>query len=115
MLNGNKKVLFRYLYCEFKDGKRLFSLTEIIAKFSDFIDESNVKSLLLDIEREDLIDLIFTDRKGEGFAYILLKSKGNDYFSEKKRRRKEIFMRIALAVLSAVITFVAGRILYKFF
>ena len=115
MLDKTSKALFKYLFRQLNDGKKLFALSEIINLFNEEINDTNVRSYLLNIEREGVIDIIFTDKKGEPYAFISLKSRGNDYFEDKKKRKKEIFMRIFLAFLSALITYIAGRVLYRFF
>ena len=115
MLDKTSKALFKYLFRQLNDGKKLFALSEIINLFNEEINDTNVRSYLLNIEREGFIDIIFTDKKGEPYAFISLKSRGNDYFEDKKKRKKEVFMRILLAFLSALITYIAGRVLYRFF
>ena len=111
----SSKVLFYELYKDINGNKRLFSFKEIIQRLPNLINENNIRQELLFLEREGLIDLIFADKKGEPFVYITLTKEGLEYFNRKKKGRKEFFIRILLALFSAIITFFAGRLLYRFF
>ena len=60
MLDKTSKALFKYLFRQLNDGKKLFALSEIINLFNEEINDTNVRSYLLNIEREGFIDIIFT-------------------------------------------------------
>ena len=109
------KVLFYELYKEIEGNKRLFSFKEIIQRLPEIINENNIRPQLLSLERVGLVDLIFADKKGEPFVFISLTNDGLEYFNRKKKGRREFLIRILLALFSAIITFFAGRLLYRFF
>ena len=115
MLDKTLKAFFKGIYTRLKEGENLILLSEIEEDFVSLADKGQIRSLLLNLEREGFIDLTFADRKGEQFVYIQLQKKGVDYYNQKKSRTKELLLRIILAVLSALVTFVCGKILYGFF
>ena len=115
MLDKTLKTFFKGIYPRLKDGENLIALSKIEEDFAFLVEKSQIRSLLLNLEREGFIDLTFADRKGEQFVYIQLQKKGVDYYNQKKSRTKELLLRIAFAIVSALVTFICGKILYGFF
>ncbi len=115
MLDKESKELFKRLFFEIEKGQKLYQLSEIKAQGNSKGNDSDIKILLLNIEREGLIDVIFTDHKGEPYVYLTLKQKGVDFFADKRKRRKEFLFRILFAGISALVTYFMGKILYNIF
>lgn len=78
-------------------------------------DEEQIRLALNSLRLGGFIDVLYTDRHGEPFIYLTVTQKANDFLSAKSRRRKELAARLSLAVLSALVTYVAGKILYALF
>ena len=115
MLDKTLKAFFKGIYPRLKDGENLIALSKIEEDFAFLVEKNQIRSLLLNLEREGFIDLTFADRKGEQFVYIQLQKNGVDYYNQKKSRTKELLLRIAFAIVSALVTFICGKILYGFF
>ena len=115
MLDKTLKSFFKGIYPRIKEGENLILLAQIEEDFAFLVDKSQIRSLLLNLEREGFIDLTFADRKGEQFVYIQLQKKGIDYHNQRKSRTKELLLRVMFAVLSALVTFICGKVLYGFF
>lgn len=79
------------------------------------ISDEQFKAALKALEAEDYIDVIYTDRHGEPYLYIALKKRGAGYKSELRDNKNKLLFKLGLAVLSALVTFLAGRILYALF
>ena len=92
------------------------SLDKIEGIASRFLRENeNVEVLLKRLQKAGYIELIFTDKRGAPFVYMVMLKSGADFLREKKNRKKEVGLKIILAFLSATITFIFGKILYAFF
>ncbi|MBE5765178.1 MAG: hypothetical protein E7339_06245 [Clostridiales bacterium] len=115
MVDKLSKTLFCGIYPKLKEGKKLFPLSEIENEFASLVDKSRIRPILLNLEREGLVEVTFADRKGEGYVYINLLKKGMDFHNQKRIKTKEFFMRVLFAVLSALITFICGKLLYGIF
>lgn len=121
MLKKNERafadVLFGQFYKNEKGEKLLISREKLLESVSKKkkIDDKEFKSILKTLEDEDYIEVLYTDRHGEPFLYITLKKRGAFYRREQKENRKALLFRLALALASAVVTFVFGRILYLIF
>lgn len=114
LLDKKSKALFNALYADLLVGKRLFSLNEI----SKTINENQIdkiKSSLFEMQREGLLDVIFADKRGDLYAYILLQKKGIELFNRKKREKRELLLRVFFAFISAFVTFVLSKLFFKIF
>ena len=121
MLKKNERIFAGVLFGLFDKNesgeKLLIGREKLFCSLSKKIkiDEKELKSFLKTLENEDYIEVIYTDRHGEPFLYITLKKRGALYRREQKENRRTLLFRLALAILSAVVTFVFGRILYLIF
>lgn len=78
-------------------------------------DEEKLERILRALELDGYFELIPSDRKGEKMYVIHLQAAGLAYKRSDYQRRRGIYFKIALAVGSAVITFVIGLILKAIF
>ena len=116
MLSKTEKKFFTRLSPLFECERILVSFEKIQDIANHFVKNTEkVKDMLKSLQKAGYIELIFTDKRGKPYVYMLLLKKGADYITEKKARRKEVFIKILLAFFSATITFIFGKILYAFF
>lgn len=78
-------------------------------------DEEKLECILRALELDGYFELIPSDRKGEKMYVIHLQAAGLAYKRSDYQRKRSIYFKIALAVGSAVITFVIGLILKNLF
>ena len=112
MLDKPTKVFLQKIILKSDNGKCLLSQSMLENMLSV---KEDLKKHLLQLEKEGYLDVIYTDRHGEPFVYIVLKSKSFDLQLEKRRTGKELLFRFILALASAVVTYAFGRILYLVF
>lgn len=99
-----------------KNSNNLFLFSQIEKTIESITDKQNVtKEFLNKLQREGYLEIIYTERRLEPYVFIVLSKKAQDYLSERIVRKKELFFRLALALLSAVVTFFLGKILYAIF
>lgn len=120
MLKKGERALLNVLLGVFfkKEGSRcLICFNELYKELSREvkISEEQLKSALKTLEAEDYIDVIYTDRHGEPYLYMALKKRGAGYKAELRDNKNKLLFKLGLAVLSALVTFLAGRILYALF
>ena len=117
MLNKSERACLDLLLKGFNGEKRLVSLNEIYRSAGKpaGLDETAFLKALKNFETEDYIEVICTDRHGEPFLYMRRKKRGENYKKERAENAKKVAVRLCLAVLSALVTFLAGRILYAIF
>ena len=109
---GKKELsLLSLAYNSGSDGKYLVSLANLNEKIS----VEDCKPLLSSLKEKSCIDYLFTDRHGEPFVYIKITENGKNQITGKRQKRREMGIRIMLACLSALITFVVGKLLYLLF
>ena len=114
MAKTQLKVL-EFILSKSRDGRLIISESDLKKQIEKSCGNINFHLILKQLEREEFIQVIYTDRHGEPFIYIILLSKTTFYFKEKKARRKEVYFKLLLAVISAIITFILGRVLYALF
>lgn len=122
MLKKFERDCLAVLLSEFlkkEDSRFLICFNELYDSVSKKIkekpSEEELKRALKALTAEDYIDVIYTDRRGEPFLYIALKKRGAGYKSELRENKNKLLFRLGLAVVSALVTFLAGRILYAIF
>lgn len=79
------------------------------------IDEITALNALKKLENEDCLDIIYSTGKGKPVYCITLHPKGVNYLAERRKSYSAIKFKIFLAVLGAVVSFIAGRLLYYLF
>lgn len=121
MLKKSERVFAHDLFERFSSNengtKLLISYNSLFNSVANKIkiDDNAFRAMLKTLENEDYIEVIYTDRHGEPFLYITLKKRGAGFKREQKENRRNLLFRLALAVLSAIVTFVFGRLLYLLF
>ena len=117
MLSKNERVCLDLLLKGFCGEKRLVGVSSLYdaAGKPAGLDETGFLKTLKNLESEDYIEVIRTDRHGEPFLYLRRKKRGENYKKERVEKAKKVAVRFGLAILSALITFFAGRILYAIF
>lgn len=113
MLAKSGYIFLKKLYQKCSSGEQLFSCSALTEYFN--CDEQTLKTELVFLCKKGYIELINTERHGEPYFFITVKPKAGDYFKQRKTRKNELIIKIILACLSAVITFVLGKILYALF
>ena len=115
MVDKISKAIFSGIYPKLIAGKKLIPLNELESQFEALVDKGRMRSVLLNLEREGLLDITFADRQGEPYVYIQLQKKGIDFHNQKRNKTKELLLRVLFAVLSALVTFICGKLLYGIF
>lgn len=111
MLRKKRYELLNLAYNCGCDGKYLVSLSKLKEKTGS----DDVPAFLAALSADGFIDVLYTDRHGEPFVYITLTKKGLERITAKQRKAREVAVKITLAALSAVVTFVLGKLLYLLF
>ncbi len=93
------------------EGGYLVSIESLNSK----LETNDCTDLLTAVAKKGLADVIYTDRHGEPFVYVTLSRKGQTFLSERKRRRRELVQKVLLAAVSALVTFIFGKLLYGIF
>lgn len=107
MLSGSERLLMDGIYPLMKGGTLLISPKELSA----FLDKSEVESTLLSLKSEDYIDFLSSERKGEPVYLITLKVKGECYPKERRKEKKQLLLRLAMAIGGAIVSFLVGLFL----
>ena len=113
--NVKRKKLLNYLIKNARDGKLLISEKSLAYEFNQLLDKQGLNDLLLSLCKQEFLEIIYTDRHGEPYLYILVLEKAKALLSEYKTVKKQIFIKLLIASLSAVLTFFIGKLLYVFF
>ncbi len=116
MLNKIDKRFFVRIASFFESERVLVPLDKIENIASHLaVENQKAEDLLKRLQKAGYIELIFTDKRGAPFVYMVLLKAGADFLRDKKNRKKEVCLKIILAFFSATITFIFGKILYAFF
>ena len=118
MLNKQENEVMNAVY-EMCDGKGscLVSPLEIMSILPEKrkYTPEKIDAILRSLELDDYFVLIQSDRKGEKMYVITLHANGEAYRRTNLQMKRNIAFKVALAVGSAVITFVVGLILREIF
>ena len=71
-----------------------------------------VDGLVSSLSLDGYIDAVITFRKGERAYCIALTDKGRGFKREQTNSRRYVAFRLAIAAVSAAVTFLVGRLLY---
>ena len=77
--------------------------------------EEQVEGILNGLALDDYFELLSSERKGEKMYVLSLRSKGQAYRRCSLQQRRDIAVKMLLAVASAVVAFVVGLILRRIF
>ena len=78
------------------------------------ISEARLNDILKCLEYDGYVDVVMSDRYGEMVYCITLKDRGKGYKRESVQSRRYVIYRVFLAIISALITFIIGRLLFAF-
>lgn len=77
--------------------------------------EENLEELLRQLALDDYFELLFSERKGEKMYVLSLRTKGQAYKRCSIQQKRDVAVKMLLAVVSAVVAFVVGLILKRIF
>ena len=77
--------------------------------------EENLEELLRQLALDDYFELLFSERKGEKMYVLSLRTKGQAYKRCSMQQKRDVAVKMLLAVASAVVAFVVGLILKRIF
>lgn len=117
MLNKSEKFIMDVIYDKCGcDGSCLISLSQIkTALHKTKISDNKIKSTIKSLELDDYYELIVCERDNEELYCINLHTKGYGFKREKEQFKRAILNRAILATVTAVITYLVGRILIYIF
>lgn len=117
MLSKSEKLVMAVIFdsCA-KNGACLISINEIQIKLNNKqFTNAKIKATLRSLELDGYFDLIEC-LKGEDLIYCInLQHKGYSFVRDYEQQRRALFSKIFLAIVSAAITFLVGRLLFYLF
>lgn len=118
MLNKRETEVMNVIFslCH-ETGVGLFSPAEILdmlPKKRNYTEE-NVETILSELALDNYFELLASERKGEKMYVISLHANGYAFKRGYVQRRRDAFLKIAWAALSAVIAFAVGLLLKRIF
>ena len=118
MLNKRESEVMNAVYtlCHEK-GVCLISPAELIALLParKHYTEEGLDELLSQLALDDYFELLSSERKGEKMYVLSLRTKGQAYRRCSLQQRRNVAVKMFLAVVSAVVAFVVGLILKRIF
>lgn len=79
------------------------------------LDKERLLMILKSLEVDDYFEFIQTDKNGEPYYCITLHAKGSAFLRARKQQVKSIYVKIAVIIGGAVLSFIVGRILIGIF
>ena len=77
--------------------------------------EERLEEMLTQLALDDYFELLSSERKGEKMYVISLRTKGQAYKRCSLQQKRDVAVKMLLAVASAVVAFVVGLILRRIF
>ena len=77
--------------------------------------EEGLEKTLLDLKMDNYFDMLYTDRKGERTYVITLRAAGQAFERSALQAKRSVTVKLVLAVVSAVVAFLASWILKLIF
>ena len=77
--------------------------------------EERLEEMLTQLALDDYFELLSSERKGEKMYVISLRTKGQAYKRCSLQQKRDVAVKMLLAVASAVVAFVVGLILKRIF
>lgn len=115
MLNKKTRQLMKAVYYKAveKDGTCLISQNDLLASmpYTFQFKKSELAPALKSLVSEGYFELITTEKKGEEYYCITLQKGGYDFAYQIAKEKRQIRMKIALTIGSAVLSFTVGLIL----
>ena len=116
MLSKVEKRVMTYVYskCSGLDAC-LIGRKEIDGFFKCASSGERFISILRSLEMDDYLDFVSTKKREEEYLSVRLHKKGAYFKRESVNNKRAVVFRVILAALSAVLTFIIGRVLVRFF
>lgn len=115
MRRNREKLLLNFLLSYGNSTEFLISENQLL-KNNPYIDETQLLiESLKKLANENYVDVIYTDRHGEPYYCIQILPKAQNYLSEKKALKRDLIFKLAIAIISATVTFLLGKLLYIIF
>lgn len=112
VLSRKERAVMRVIYqeAEKKNGSCLISPIEIFERLSLDLDieETELDTILHNLEIDDYFDLIRSDKKGELVYCINMQKKGLQFARVEKAFKSNLTFRISLAIIMAIVTTLIG-------
>ena len=77
--------------------------------------EEDIEELLRQLALDDYFELLFSERKGEKMYVLSLRAKGQAYKRCSIQQKRDVAVKMLLAVASAIVAFAVGVILKRIF
>ena len=105
-----------YALCHEK-GVCLISPAELMAllPLRKYYTEEKLEEILSQLALDDYFELLSSERKGEKMYVLSLRTKGQAYRRCSLQQRRDVAVKMLLAVVSAIVAFVVGLILKRIF
>ena len=118
MLNKRENDVMNAVYalCHEK-GVCLISPAELLALLPTRkgYTEEKLDELLSQLALDDYFELLSSERKGEKMYVLSLRTKGQAYRRCSLQQRRDVAVKMLLAVLSAIVAFAVGLVLKSIF
>lgn len=114
MLSGKERYVLKKVSSKCGEKKYCLVYREELASPSGRvkIGVKEIDGLISSLSLDGYIDSVVTYRNGVRAYCIAVTEKGKGYKREQTNSRRYMIFRLAVAVSSAVITFLVGRLLY---
>ncbi len=114
MLSSKEREVLKKISVACGDKRSCLMYREELSKRGSFssIKLKEVDGLISSLAQDGYIDAAVTVRCGEKAYCIILTEKGRSYKRERVNSRRYLYYRLLLAVISAIVTFLVGRLLY---
>ena len=113
VLTKRESEVMRAVYALCREGVCLVSPTELLARLParGKWSQDSLEKVLTALSLDNYFDLLSSERKGEKMYVITLREGGRAYPRNAQQFRRDLFLKLGLAVASAVIAFLVGLIL----
>ena len=117
MLNKSERLVMKIISSQCKNKSTvLITPTDIIRIIGDEKwNRARLDKTIVDLQMDGYFDLVYSDRQGEKVYCITLTEKGKGYERSLRVWRRNIYFRVLLSCLLAVISFSVGLLLKAIF
>lgn len=98
-----------------ENGNCLITVNEIGEKLKKKMPLKQIESIINSLELDDYFDVVFSERKGKPILCVNLHVKGISYKREMVQFKRDIYKKLIFAFISAIATFIFGRLLFFIF
>ena len=119
VMNKKERAILRLLYdkCTKNNGSCILAPLEMLSAIPLDIEmrRDELEPVLRVLEVDEYFEMTLSTRKGEKVYCFTLKHKGLNIKREEQKAQKEVVKKVMLALLGAVVTFLAGQLLRGLF